>query len=61
MTSPVRTLLVAGEGPFCEDFFTVSFYMPREYQVGLLGRVPDTFMQCCREGGAAAVLGGQDE
>jgi hypothetical protein len=30
----VRTLLTPGEGPFCEDFFTVSFYMPREYQVG---------------------------
>lgn len=38
--APVRTLLVPGPGPFCEDYFTVSFYMPNEYQVQWLCNVP---------------------
>eukprot|EP00199_Chlamydomonas_sp_CCMP681_P005748 CAMPEP_0119102292 /NCGR_PEP_ID=MMETSP1180-20130426/1079_1 /TAXON_ID=3052 ORGANISM="Chlamydomonas cf sp, Strain CCMP681" /NCGR_SAMPLE_ID=MMETSP1180 /ASSEMBLY_ACC=CAM_ASM_000741 /LENGTH=226 /DNA_ID=CAMNT_0007086547 /DNA_START=24 /DNA_END=704 /DNA_ORIENTATION=- len=34
MTAPVRNRLVPGPGPFCEDFFTISFFMPFEYQNG---------------------------
>ncbi|KAG1662431.1 hypothetical protein FOA52_004012 [Chlamydomonas sp. UWO 241] len=28
MTAPVRTLLIPGDGPFCESHFKISFYVP---------------------------------
>ncbi len=34
MTAPVRVLLTAGEGPFCESFFKISFFVPYALQVG---------------------------
>jgi hypothetical protein len=33
MTAPVRVLLFPGAGPFCRDMFTVSFFLPFDYQV----------------------------
>ena len=32
MTAPVATKVVPGAGPNCESTFTVSFYIPEEYQ-----------------------------
>jgi hypothetical protein len=32
MTSPVKTYVEAGQGPFCKSTFTVSFYVPSEFQ-----------------------------
>ena len=32
MTTPVRTLVKPGQGPNCESFFQVSFYVPYAYQ-----------------------------
>ena len=34
MTSPVKTYVQAGQGPYCKSTFTVSFYVPSEFQVG---------------------------
>lgn len=35
MTAPVRTKVYPGQGPFCHDNFTVSFYVPFAEQVSL--------------------------
>eukprot|EP01121_Diplochlamys_sp_Union-15-3_P005289 TRINITY_DN15621_c0_g1_i1.p1 TRINITY_DN15621_c0_g1~~TRINITY_DN15621_c0_g1_i1.p1 ORF type:complete len:229 (-),score=23.62 TRINITY_DN15621_c0_g1_i1:16-654(-) len=32
MTAPVRVVVQPGQGPFCENNFTVSFYLPYIYQ-----------------------------
>merc|ERR1711879_56265 len=32
MTSPVRTEVIPGQGPFCESTFVVSFYVPYDFQ-----------------------------
>jgi len=33
MTCPVRTKIVPGDGPFCEDTFTISFMVPFSVEV----------------------------
>jgi len=33
MTAPVTVKVTAAQGPFCEDNFTVSFFVPFEHQV----------------------------
>lgn len=33
MTAPVRVSVIPGAGPFCEDEFTISFFVPYDYQV----------------------------
>lgn len=32
MTAPVRVLLFPGAGPFCENRFTISFFVPFDLQ-----------------------------
>ena len=32
MTAPVTTLIQPGEGPNCDNSFTMSFYIPSVYQ-----------------------------
>lgn len=32
MTCPVRVLVTPGDGPFCEDHYTISFFVPFAYQ-----------------------------
>ena len=32
MTCPVRTKIVPGAGPFCEDTFTISFMVPFAFE-----------------------------
>mmetsp|Transcript_9145 Transcript_9145/g.22652 ORF Transcript_9145/g.22652 Transcript_9145/m.22652 type:complete len:237 (-) Transcript_9145:492-1202(-) len=32
MTAPVRARLTPGPGPFCDDSFTISFFLPLDYQ-----------------------------
>lgn len=32
MTAPVRTKIAAGDGPFCKDHFTISFFVPFKFQ-----------------------------
>eukprot|EP00798_Chlamydomonas_sp_ICE-L_P018456 gene18456-24936_t len=32
MTAPVKTMVTPGEGPFCESHFTVSFFVPFDFQ-----------------------------
>jgi len=32
MTAPVLNYITPGAGPFCEDFFNISFYVPNELQ-----------------------------
>lgn len=34
MTAPVRTKVYPSQGPFCGNNFTVSFFVPFDYQVG---------------------------
>ena len=34
MTAPVRVLVTPGAGPFCEDHFKISFYVPPALQEG---------------------------
>jgi hypothetical protein len=37
MTAPVTVRVIPSQGPFCEDNFTISFFVPFAVQVG--GRV----------------------
>jgi len=32
MTAPVTSYITPGAGPFCEDFFNISFYVPNDLQ-----------------------------
>lgn len=45
---PVRTRLIPGDGPFCEDNFVISFYLPFDYQV----RGGEGAVQCAEGRGA---------
>lgn len=33
MTTPVRTKIAAGDGPFCKDKYVISFFVPYKFQV----------------------------
>lgn len=39
MTAPVTVRVIPSQGPFCEDNFTISFFIPFAVQVGLFGCV----------------------
>jgi hypothetical protein len=38
MTAPVTVRVIPSQGPFCEDNFTISFFVPFDFQV----RTPHT-------------------
>lgn len=40
MTAPVRVSVSPGAGPFCEDNFSISFFVPYEFQVLSFARRP---------------------
>jgi hypothetical protein len=48
MTAPVTVRVTPSQGPFCEDNFTVSFFIPFAVQVCARGQ--DSWMRWCRWG-----------
>jgi hypothetical protein len=41
MTAPVRVSVQPSSGPFCANDFTISFFVPYEFQVRLLHMHPE--------------------
>jgi hypothetical protein len=39
MTAPVTVRVIPSQGPFCEDNFTISFFVPFDFQVRTLCRL----------------------
>jgi hypothetical protein len=50
MTAPVTVRVTPSQGPFCEDNFTVSFFIPFAVQVGMSGVCECSAAGCCVEG-----------
>merc|ERR1712228_344875 len=45
MTCPVRTKIVPGAGPYCEDTFTISFMVPFAVQTAPKPKDPNVFLE----------------